>query len=158
MTRVHATLRLPSTMPLPVLLALIRDVEAAGFDGVGILDSQLLCRDTFVTLGPAAVNTSRLMLFPAVTNPFTRHVSVLASAVQSVEDLAPGRTKVVGAHDRTEAGDAGGDAGVHHRAAGAPRGTGDRLRDDVGAPGVCLGTAHSGFDGGVRVEGDRAGG
>lgn len=39
MTRVHATLRLPSTMPLPVLLALIRDVEAAGFDGVGILDS-----------------------------------------------------------------------------------------------------------------------
>jgi 5,10-methylenetetrahydromethanopterin reductase len=95
MTRVQATLRVPGTMPLPALLALIRDVEAAGFDGVGILDSQLLCRDTFVTLGLAAVNTSRLTLFPAVTNPFTRHVSVLASAAQSVEELAPGRTKVV---------------------------------------------------------------
>lgn len=82
-------------MPLPALLRLIQDVEAAGFDGVGILDSQLLCRDTFVTLGLAAVNTSRLMLFPAVTNPFTRHVSVLASAAQSVEELAPGRTKIV---------------------------------------------------------------
>ena len=82
-------------MPLPALLTLIQDVEAAGFDGVGVLDSQLLCRDTFVTLGLAAVNTSRLMLFPAVTNPFTRHVSVLASAVQTVDELAPGRTKVV---------------------------------------------------------------
>jgi len=95
MTRVQATLRVPGTMPLPALLTLIQDVEAAGFDGVGILDSQLLCRDTFVTLGLAAVNTSRLMLFPAVTNPFTRHVSVLASAVQTVDELAPGRTKVV---------------------------------------------------------------
>ena len=95
MTRVRASLRVPGTMPLPALLRLIQDVEAAGFDGVGILDSQLLCRDTFVTLGLAAVHTSRLTLFPAVTNPFTRHVSVLASAVQSVDELAPGRTKVV---------------------------------------------------------------
>lgn len=95
MTRVQATLRVPGTMPLPALLALIRDVEAAGFDGVGVLDSQLLCRDTFVTLGLAAVNTSRLTLFPAVTNPFGRHVSVLASAAASVDELAPGRTKVV---------------------------------------------------------------
>jgi 5,10-methylenetetrahydromethanopterin reductase len=95
MTRVEASLRVPGTMPLPALLALIQDVEAAGFDGVGVLDSQLLCRDTFVTLGQAAVNTRRLTLFPAVTNPFTRHVSVLAGAAQTVDELAPGRTKVV---------------------------------------------------------------
>jgi 5,10-methylenetetrahydromethanopterin reductase len=74
---------------------LIEDVEAAGFDGVGLLDSQLLCRDTFVTLGLAAVRTSRMTLYPAVTNPFTRHVSVLAGAARSVEELAPGRTKIV---------------------------------------------------------------
>jgi hypothetical protein len=80
MTRVQVTLRVPGTMPLSALITLIQSVEAAGFDGVGILDSQLPCRDTFVTLGLAAVNTSRLMLFPAVTNPFTRHVSVLAGA------------------------------------------------------------------------------
>jgi 5,10-methylenetetrahydromethanopterin reductase len=80
---------------MPELIKLIQDVEAAGFDGAGILDSQMLCRDTFVTLGQAAASTSRLTLFPAVTNPFSRHVSVLASAVQTVEELAPGRTKVV---------------------------------------------------------------
>jgi len=30
-----------------------------------------------------------------VTNPFSRHVSVLAGAIQTVAELAPGRTKVV---------------------------------------------------------------
>ncbi len=79
---------------MPELLALIQDVEAAGFDGAGILDSQLLCRDTFVTMGLAAPRTSNLMLFAAVTNPLTRHVSTLAGAIQTVEDLAPGRIKV----------------------------------------------------------------
>lgn len=93
--RVQVSLRIPGTAPMPELVKLIQDVEAAGFDGVGILDSQMLCRDTFVTLGQAAANTSRLTLFPAVTNPFTRHVSVLASAARTIEELAPGRTKVV---------------------------------------------------------------
>jgi 5,10-methylenetetrahydromethanopterin reductase len=91
--RVH--LRVPGSAPMPELMRLIEGIEAAGFDGVGILDSQLLCRDTFVTLGQAAVRTSRLALFPAVTNPFTRHASVLAGAIQTVEELAPGRVKLV---------------------------------------------------------------
>jgi 5,10-methylenetetrahydromethanopterin reductase len=76
-------------------MRLIQDIEAAGFDGVGILDSQLLARDTFVILGQAAVHTSRLALFPAVTNPFTRHASVLAGAIRTVDELAPGRVKLV---------------------------------------------------------------
>jgi hypothetical protein len=42
----------------------IQDVEATGFDGARILDSQSPCRDTFVTMGLAD-----LALFPAVTNP-----------------------------------------------------------------------------------------
>ncbi len=95
MTGVRIHLRVPGTAPMDSLMRLIRDVEAAGFDGAGILDSQLLCRDTFVTLGQAATHTSRLTLFPAVTNPFTRHASVLAGAIQTVEELAPGRVKFV---------------------------------------------------------------
>ncbi len=91
--RVH--LRVPGTAPMPRLMRLVQDIEAAGFDGVGILDSQILARDAFVVLGQAAVHTSRLALFPAVTNPFTRHASVLAGAIQTVEELAPGRVKFV---------------------------------------------------------------
>jgi len=80
---------------MPDLVRLIQGIEAAGFDGAGILDSQMLSRDTFVVLGQAATHTSRLTLFPAVTNPFTRHASVLAGAIQTVEELAPGRVKFV---------------------------------------------------------------
>jgi 5,10-methylenetetrahydromethanopterin reductase len=92
---VQVHLRVPGSAPMPELTRLIESIEAAGFDGVGILDSQLLCRDTFITLAQAAVRTSRLALFPAVTNPFTRHASVLAGAIQTVEELAPGRVKLV---------------------------------------------------------------
>jgi len=88
-------LRVPGTAPIPELMKLLQGVEAAGFDGAGVLDSQMICRDTFVTLGQAAVQTSRMTLFPAVTNPFTRHASVLAGGIQSVEELAPGRVKFV---------------------------------------------------------------
>jgi len=92
---VRIYLRVPGTAPVPELTKLLQSVEAAGFDGAGVLDSQMICRDTFVTLGQAAVQTSRMTLFPAVTNPFTRHASVLAGGIQSVEELAPGRVKFV---------------------------------------------------------------
>jgi 5,10-methylenetetrahydromethanopterin reductase len=91
--RIH--MRVPGTQPMPELMRLIQSIEAAGFDGAGILDSQLISRDTFVVLSQAATQTSRLTLFPAVTNPFTRHASVMAGAIQSVEELAPGRVKFV---------------------------------------------------------------
>src|SRR5678815_6082534 len=82
--RVH--LRVPGTAPMPELMALLRDIEAAGFDGAGILDSQMISRDTFVTLGQAATHTSRMQLFPAVTNPFTRHASVLALSLIHISE------------------------------------------------------------------------
>ncbi len=95
MQKVEISLRVPGTMPIPKLMPLIQDIEAAGFHGAGILDSQLLSRDVFVTMGAAAAQTSQLTLFPAVTNPFSRHASVLASAMQTVEELAPNRIKCI---------------------------------------------------------------
>ena len=92
---VEISLRIPGTAPIAEVTRLVHDVEAAGFAGAGLLDSQLLCRDVFVTLAAVALQTSRITLFPAVTNPFTRHASVLASAMQSVEELAPGRIKCI---------------------------------------------------------------
>src|SRR5207247_4096903 len=91
--RVH--MRVPGTSPMPALIKLIESIEAAGFDGAGILDSQMISRDTFVVLAQAAMHTSRIALFPAVTNPLTRHAVVLAGGIQTVEELAPGRVKFV---------------------------------------------------------------
>ena len=92
---IKISMRVPGTSPMPEILDMIRRIEAAGFDGAGILDSQMICRDTYVTLGLAAGVTSRLQLFPAVTNPFGRIPSVMAGAAQTVAELAPGRTRVI---------------------------------------------------------------
>jgi 5,10-methylenetetrahydromethanopterin reductase len=92
---VRVYLRVPGTAPMPDLMRLVRSIEAAGFDGAGILDSQMISRDTFVALGQAATHTTRLTLFPAVTNPLTRHASVLAGGIQTVAELAPGRVKFI---------------------------------------------------------------
>ena len=69
MSAVRVHLRVPGTAPMPELTRLIQDIEAAGFDGAGILDSQMISRDTFVVLGQAATHTSRMSLFPASPNP-----------------------------------------------------------------------------------------
>jgi 5,10-methylenetetrahydromethanopterin reductase len=93
--RLNIHLRVQSSLPMPQLMTLMRDIEAAGFDGAGVVDSQMLARDCFVVLGQAATHTSRMALFPAVTNPFTRHASVLASAIRTVEEMAPGRMRFI---------------------------------------------------------------
>ncbi len=92
---IKISMRVPGTSPMPDLLRMIGQIEEAGFDGAGILDSQMICRDTFVTMGMAANATSKLQLFPAVTNPFGRIPSVLAGAAQTVAEIAPGRTKFI---------------------------------------------------------------
>ena len=46
------------THPMPKLVEQVRIAEALGFESVWVIDSQLICRDIFVTLaaclGPAA--------------------------------------------------------------------------------------------------------
>lgn len=88
------SIRVPPFAPVPEVAAFVRRCEEAGFDGVGLIDSQMIGRDVYVALAQAAAATSRVRLFPAVSNPLTRHVSVLASAAVSLDDLAPGRTEL----------------------------------------------------------------
>jgi 5,10-methylenetetrahydromethanopterin reductase len=65
--------------------------EAAGFDGITIVDSQNLNGDCYVALGLAAAATSRIKLGTGVTNPFTRHPAVTASAIATVQAVSSGR-------------------------------------------------------------------
>jgi 5,10-methylenetetrahydromethanopterin reductase len=84
-------LRLPACDRADRIAAAAARAEAAGFDSVWVPDSQLLWRDTFVALALAAASTSRITLAPGVTNLVTRHVTVVASAARTVQELAPGR-------------------------------------------------------------------
>ena len=87
-------LRVPPCKPVPEVTAFVKECEDAGFDGVGMLDSQLLERDVFVSMAHALLNTSKIQVSSAVTNPVTRHPSVLASAAQTVSEIAPGRANI----------------------------------------------------------------
>ena len=88
-------LRVAGCAPADQTASFIGRVEEAGFAGAGIPDTQLIMRDAYVNLALAAQRTSKLTLYTAVTNPVTRHVSVLASLAQTVEELAPGRLRII---------------------------------------------------------------
>ena len=65
--------------------------EANGFDGLLLVDSQNLAGDTYVALTSAAAATEHLLVGTGVTNPFTRHPAVTASAIASVHAESGGR-------------------------------------------------------------------
>lgn len=71
--------------------ALCREAEQAGFELLGVADSQSVFREMYVALTLAALNTSRVRLGPLVTNPLTRHLVVTASAVSSIDEVSGGR-------------------------------------------------------------------
>ena len=69
----------------------LAQLEALGFSGIAMPDSQSLWPEMYVQLSVAALATERVTLWPAVTNPLTRHPAVAASGIASIEQLAPGR-------------------------------------------------------------------
>ncbi len=68
-----------------------RDVEAAGWDGLVVVDSQNLSGDPYVALAMAATATERIGLGPGVTNSVTRSAAVTATSIASVQRIAEGR-------------------------------------------------------------------
>jgi 5,10-methylenetetrahydromethanopterin reductase len=71
--------------------ALCREAETAGFDWLGVADSQSVFRELYVALTLAALHTERMRIGPLVTNPLTRHLVVTASAIASVDEVSGGR-------------------------------------------------------------------
>lgn len=68
-----------------------REVEAAGWDGLLVVDSQNLSGDPYVSLALAAVVTKRIGLGTGVTNSVTRHAAATATAITSVDRISNGR-------------------------------------------------------------------
>jgi 5,10-methylenetetrahydromethanopterin reductase len=80
------------TFPIPGrVTALAEMVEADGWDGLALTDSQNLGGDTFAALALAARATRRITLATGATNPGTRHPAVLASAIATIQVESGGR-------------------------------------------------------------------
>ncbi len=65
--------------------------ERMEFDLFTLPDSQLLGREVFSSLGVVATETNSIAIGPMVTNPVTRHPSVIASSISTVDEFTGGR-------------------------------------------------------------------
>ena len=68
-----------------------QEIEAAGWDGMLVVDSQNLSGDPYVSLALAATVTTRIGLGTGVTNSVTRHAAATATAITSVNRISNGR-------------------------------------------------------------------
>ena len=80
---------MPSSPQLVVQRA--KEYESAGLAGMAVWDAQSSDGDCYVSLAAAAMATTSLKLGTGVTNPVTRHPSVTASAIASLQAISNGR-------------------------------------------------------------------
>ncbi len=87
-------IRIPPCASLEDTVRCVQRAEDAGYGTVWVPDSQFLFRDPWMALGASALVTEHIRLAIGVTNLRTRHPSVTASAMQTLEEAAPGRTTI----------------------------------------------------------------
>lgn len=78
--------------PVSEIGVVAREAEAMGFSTLWIWDTTIYTKDAYVALAVAAQETSTIKLGPGVSNPLTRHISVIANGISTLDDLSDGRT------------------------------------------------------------------
>src|SRR5205814_240703 len=81
-------------VPAPDVLETAKLAEQLGYDVFWVTDSHLAVREAMVLLGALAASTSRINLGPGVSHLAGRHPSVIASAMATLDELAPGRIRL----------------------------------------------------------------
>ena len=136
MNAIDVGIRVPLGRALPELAEFAAKCERAGLDGVGVPDHHHTGRDAYLALAAMAMATKRISLFPATSNVVTRHPLVIASLVNSLDEMAPGRAFLTVAPGFLSV-----------EKAGEPRARRQRLGDVVTALRGLLGSGHADLDG-----------
>jgi 5,10-methylenetetrahydromethanopterin reductase len=79
------------TEPLQKMIHLAKVTEESGYTHIWVGDSHLIWREAYINMAAMALNTTKVKLGTGVTNPLTRHPSVVASGYATLEEYAPGR-------------------------------------------------------------------
>ena len=82
------------TEPMSRIIQLSKQAEDLGYSHIWVGDSHLIWREAFINMAAVALNTSKVIIGTGVTNPVTRHPSVLASGYATLDEMAPGRFAV----------------------------------------------------------------
>jgi 5,10-methylenetetrahydromethanopterin reductase len=100
---------LPLEAPAAELLELAVEAERLGYDAVWCNDDRLQ-HDVMAMLAAMAQRTRHVLLGPGVTNPYSRHAALIATAIATIDELCDGRARLgIGA------------GGTNHRALGVRR-------------------------------------
>jgi 5,10-methylenetetrahydromethanopterin reductase len=94
MTSIRFGIGFAPTVPAPQVIETARLAERLGFDVFWLTDSHLAAREAMSLLGALAVSTERLHLGTGVSHLAGRHFSVIASAMHTLDELAPGRIRL----------------------------------------------------------------
>lgn len=73
---------------------LVEEIDASGCHCLWVTDSQFAMKDAFSAMTLAASRTSSILIGPGVTNPLTRHVSVVASSIAALNEISSGRALI----------------------------------------------------------------
>lgn len=79
------------SQPIAKIGQLANVAESLGFSNLWLWDTPLYTKDVYVALTVAAVNTKNILLGTGVSNPLTRHISISANAISTIDDLSNGR-------------------------------------------------------------------
>ena len=79
------------TEPLQKMIHLAKVSEEVGFSHIWVGDSHLIWREAYINMAAMMLNTTKVKLGTGVTNPLTRHPSVVASGYATLEEYSPGR-------------------------------------------------------------------
>jgi 5,10-methylenetetrahydromethanopterin reductase len=82
---------LQPTISVREVADLAQQCDDYGFGFLGMTDGQMIWRDVYVALTLAASRTKRIRLAPWVTNIITRHPTVTANAISTLNELSGGR-------------------------------------------------------------------
>ena len=89
--KMNFTVGMGRNIPIYDVPAHAKAAEECGFDMMGWVDQPNLSRDMYSSLTVAALNTSRIRLMSAVTDPITYHPSVTATAHATLNEVSGGR-------------------------------------------------------------------
>jgi alkanesulfonate monooxygenase SsuD/methylene tetrahydromethanopterin reductase-like flavin-dependent oxidoreductase (luciferase family) len=81
----------PGHFSLRHVVACLKVAEDVGFDTAWFADSHLIWHEVSPYLTAAAMSTARLRVGPMVSNPVTRHPTVVASQLATLAELFDGR-------------------------------------------------------------------
>jgi 5,10-methylenetetrahydromethanopterin reductase len=91
---VRITVACQQSGPIPEIVRIAQLAESLWYDGLWLNDAQSHWRDVYVSLGAIGAATSRILLGPGVTNTATRHLTVTASAMYSLDEMTGGRARM----------------------------------------------------------------